>query len=67
MKGTEFGKNEFIQELDKSQIAWGVGFGLAGLMALFAICALLLMCCKNKCFAVLVLFTFHEPFSMESF
>lgn len=39
--GISYGKNEFIQKIEKSQIAWGVGFGLAGLMVLLVLIAFL--------------------------
>ena len=47
-------KNDFIEENNKDGVALGTGLGLAGLMLVFFLFAVILLSCKNRCFGVFV-------------
>ena len=51
--GVTYAKNGFIEAIEEQPAALGAGLGLMGLMILFIIFAIMLMCCKNKCFSFL--------------
>lgn len=61
--GSQLKKNELLQVAELEGKAFAAGICLMFLMFIFVVFAALLMCCKNKCWAVIVSTAFANSYS----